>query len=125
MTTDGTPMPLAGVGYVVTHNLSLSLYNVYHILNLTLNLAFVGQLCDSGNLVTFSSSSCFVQDLQSRKLIETSHTKRGLYVLDELKVHATAVSIVDLSSFCLSPHSSSLYLWHSRLGYVSFSCLNF
>ena len=37
MTADGTPIPLVGVGYVVTSNLSLS--NVYHIPNLTLNLA--------------------------------------------------------------------------------------
>ena len=45
--------------------ISLSLSNVYHFPNLTLNLAYVGQLCDSSNLVTFSSSSCFVQDMQS------------------------------------------------------------
>ena len=63
MTADGTLMPLAGVGSVVTPNLSLP--NVYHIPKLTLNLASVGQLCDSGNLVTFSSSSYYVQDLQS------------------------------------------------------------
>ena len=96
---------------------SLSLSNVYHILNLTLNLASIGQLCDSGNLVTFSSSSCFVQDLQSHKVIGTSHRKGGLYVLDELKVQATAaaIAIVDLSSFHLSPSSFSFYLWHSRL----------
>ena len=61
MTADGTHMPLAGVGSIVTPNLFLS--NVYHILNLTLNLASIGQLCDSGNLVTFSSYCCFVQDL--------------------------------------------------------------
>ena len=60
-TADGTLMPLAGVGSVVTPHLSLP--NVYHIPKLTLNLASVGQLCDSGNLVTFSASSCFVQDL--------------------------------------------------------------
>ena len=58
MTVDDTPMPLVGVGSVITPNLSLSI--VYHISNLTLNLASVGQLYDSGNLVTFSSSSCFV-----------------------------------------------------------------
>ena len=37
----------------------------------------------------------------------------------------TVVAIVDLSSFCLSPSSSSFYLWHSRLGHVSFSRLKF
>ena len=118
------------VGYVVTPNLSLSLSNVYHISNITLNLASIGRLCDSGNLVTFSSCYCFVKDLQSQKLIGTGHRKGGLYVLDELKVPATATAtiaatIVDLSSFRLSPSSSSFYLWHSRFGHVSFSRLKF
>jgi len=64
MTADGTPMPLAGVGSVVTPHLSL--LNVYIIPNLKLNLASVGQLCESGDyLVNFSSSFCCVQDLQS------------------------------------------------------------
>ena len=59
--------------------------------------------------------------------------KNELYILDELKVLvAAAVTItitttttVDLSFFCLSPSSSSFYLWHSRLGYVSSSRLRF
>ena len=58
MTIDDTPVPLAGVGSNVTPNFSFS--NVYHILNLTLNLASVARLCDSSNLVTFSSCCCFV-----------------------------------------------------------------
>ena len=58
----------------------ISLSNVYHIPNLTLNLASIGQLCNFGNLVTFSSSYWFVQDLQSRKLIGIGHRNRGLYV---------------------------------------------
>ena len=54
MTANGTPMPLAGVGSVVTPQLSLS--NVYLILNPILNLDSISQLCDSGNyLVTFFS----------------------------------------------------------------------
>ena len=103
--------------------ISLPLSNIYHILNLTLNLACVGQLCDSSNLVTFSSSYCFVQDLHSQKLIGTGHRKGKLSVLDELKVSAVYAT-VDLSSFCLSP-SSSFYLRHSLLCHVSFSCLKF
>ena len=47
MTADDTLMPLAGVGSIVTPHLSLP--NVYLIPKLKLNLAFVGQLCDSGN----------------------------------------------------------------------------
>ena len=40
VTADGTPMPLAGVGFVVTPHLSLP--NIYLILNLKLNLASIG-----------------------------------------------------------------------------------
>jgi hypothetical protein len=66
MTVDGTLMPLAGVvGSIVTPHLSLP--NVYLIPNLELNLASVGQMCDSGDyLVMFSSSFCCVQDLRLR-----------------------------------------------------------
>ena len=71
-----------------------------------------------------------MQDLQSQKLIEIGHRKRGLYVLDELKVPATIVATVvvatiDLSYFCLSPSPYSFCLWHSRLGHISFSRLKF
>jgi len=63
MTADDTPMPLAGVGFVVTPHLSFP--NVYPIPKLKLNLAYVGQLYDFGDyLVMFSGSFCCVQDLQ-------------------------------------------------------------
>jgi hypothetical protein len=45
MTADDTLMPSANIGYVVTPHMSL--FNVYLIQKLRLNLAFVGQLCDS------------------------------------------------------------------------------
>jgi len=55
MTADGTSMPLAGVGSIVTPHLSLP--NVYLIPKLKLKLASVGQICDSGDyLVMFSCS---------------------------------------------------------------------
>ena len=54
MTTNGTLMPLAGVDSVVTPHLSLP--NVYFISKLRLNLAFVGQLCDSDDYLVISSS---------------------------------------------------------------------
>ena len=63
LTTNSTPMPLIGVGSVVTPHLFLS--SVYYIPNLSINLIFVGQLCDAGYLVTFSSTFCHVQDPQS------------------------------------------------------------
>ncbi|KAL5767968.1 hypothetical protein ACOSP7_014549 [Xanthoceras sorbifolium] len=122
-TADSTPMPLAGVGLVVTSQLSLS--NVYHIPKLTMNLVSVSQLCDYGYSISFTSTSCHVQDLQSKKLIGIGRRSRGLYVLDELKLPVFAAPSVDLSSFRLCPSSSSFYLWHSRLGHVSTSRLRF
>jgi hypothetical protein len=77
MTAYGTPMPLEGVGSVVTPHLSLP--NVYLIPQLKLNLASVGQICDSSNyLVMFSGSFCCVQDLQSQKLIGTGRRENVL-----------------------------------------------
>jgi hypothetical protein len=128
MTADDTLMPLAGVGSVVTPHLSLP--NVYLIPKLKLNLASVGQICDSSDyLVMFSGFFCCVQDLQSQKLIGTGRRENGLYILDELKVPVAAVTAatttIDLSSFRLSLSSSSFYLWHSRLGHASSSRLRF
>jgi len=126
MTVNDTPMPLTGVGSVVTSHLSLS--NVYLILKLILNLAFVGQLCDFGDyLVMFSGSFYCVHDLQSQKLIGTGRKENELYILNELKVSVVAAiaTTIDLSSFHLSPSSSSFYLWHSHLGHVLSSHLRF
>lgn len=64
MTTDGTPIPLVGIGSVSTHNLYL--LNVYCIPALSMNLVSIGQLCDSEYLIQFSSTSCHVKDLDLR-----------------------------------------------------------
>ncbi|KAH6834928.1 hypothetical protein C2S53_007300 [Perilla frutescens var. hirtella] len=123
VTADGTPMPLAGVGSIVSSYVSLP--RVYHIPKLVLNLISVGQLCDSGCIVTFSSTDCRVQDLYSKRRIGTGHRQGGLYIMDDLQVPDVAASSVDLSGFHLSPSSSDFYLWHSRLGHVSSSHLNY
>ena len=68
MIGNDTLLPLASISVVITPYLSLP--HVYHILNLTLNLVYVVQLCDSSYLVSFPTTFCFVQDPQSQKLIE-------------------------------------------------------
>jgi len=100
MTANGTFMPLAGVGSVVTPHLSLP--NVYLIPKLKLNLASVSQICDSGDyLVMFSGSFYCLQDLQSQKLIGTDRRENGLYILDELKVHMLLLPLLLLLLICL------------------------
>jgi len=111
MTIDVTLIPLVAVGSIVIPHLSLS--NVYLILKLILNLASIGQLCDSGDyLVIFFSFFYCVQDLQSQKLIGTGRRENELYILDKLKVLVivAVTSTIDLSSFHLSLSSFSFYL---------------
>jgi len=114
MTADGTLMPLADVGSIITPHLSL--LNVYLISKLKMNLAYIGQLCKSGNyLVIFSSLFCCVQDLQYHKLIKIDRKEKGLYILDGLKVSLVVIVVVaattsvDLSYFHLTPSSSSFF----------------
>lgn len=60
LTANGTHIPLPNIGYVSTTNLFL--YDVYYFHNITLCLAFVSQLCDSGYPLVFSSTSYHVHD---------------------------------------------------------------
>jgi hypothetical protein len=55
ITVDDTLMPLAGVDFVITPHLSLP--NVCLVPKLRLNLAFIGQLCNSNDYC--------IHDLQS------------------------------------------------------------
>lgn len=108
VTADSTPMSLLGVGLIVLP--SVSLFDVYYIPSLTLNLVSVSQLCQSGYLIFFSSSNCSIHDLRSQQMIGIGRREGGLYVLDQLKVSNVTTSSVDLSSFHLSPSSSAFYL---------------
>ncbi|KAJ9544827.1 hypothetical protein OSB04_024534 [Centaurea solstitialis] len=114
MSASSMPMPIVGVGVVVTPHLSLS--DVYYIPTLALNHVSINQLCKSGDWVFFSDCFCSVQDPRSRKVIGIGHKLGDLYVIDELRVSGVAASSVDLSSFCLSHSSSGFYLWHYDLG---------
>ncbi|GJT92490.1 gag-pol polyprotein [Tanacetum coccineum] len=121
---NGDSMPLAGIGSVDTHNVTLS--DVYYIPNLTMNLASVRIIYDSGCNVNFSISDCSIYDRNTQEVVGTGHRQWDLYVLDHFRdIHATASSSVDLSSFWLNRSSLAFYLWHSRLDHVSGSRLRF
>jgi len=59
-TADGLLMHVSQTGHISLFNLSLS--STYLIPKLNFNLIFIGQLCDLGYEITFSSSRCRVQD---------------------------------------------------------------
>ena len=123
LSASATPMSVEGVGSIVTPYISLT--DVYYIPTLALNLASVSQLCKSGCWVFFSDTFCCVQDIRSQKVIGIGRRLGELYVLEQLHLADVAASSVDLSSFRLSHSSSVFYLWHSRLGHVSASRLQF
>ncbi|GKF29311.1 gag-pol polyprotein [Tanacetum coccineum] len=121
---NGDSMPLAGIGSVDTSSIALS--DVYYISSLTINLAYVSKICDSGCDVKISFSSCSIYDRKSHEVVRKGHKQGDLYVLDHFRdIHDTTSSSVDLSSFWLNRSSSAFYLWHSRLGHVSGSRLGF
>lgn len=60
-TINGSSLHVNHIGSVSTLNLSLPV--TFHLPKLTINLIYVGQLCDLGLNIIFSSSSCYVLDL--------------------------------------------------------------
>jgi len=123
VTTNSDSVPLSSIGTIVTP--SLSLYDVYYILGITMNLASVGKICDFGYNVCFSLFECFVQDRTSQKVIGIGRRQGRLYVLNPFKQSIVTTSSVDLSLFRLSSSSLTFYLWHCHLGHVSASRLKF
>ena len=84
----------------------------------------ISQLSKLGYSICFSHNCCYVQDSHSN-VIGRGSKEGGLYFLEELHVPDVAASSIDLSSFRISPTSSSFYLWHFRLGHVSAPRLRF
>ena len=123
LSASASSMQVEGVGSVVTPKISLN--NVFYIPDLALNLVSVSQLCKSGYWVFFSYDLSLVFDSQLQKVIGIGRRLGELYVVEELNLSGVAASSVDLSSFRLSHLSSDFYLWHSRLGHVSGSRLQF
>jgi len=84
MTTDETPIPLAGTRSICTSHLSLS--NFYYNPNLMLNLVFFGQLYDSDFLDLFSSTPFYIQNSKPQRmiLIGKDISKGTLYIFPAL-----------------------------------------
>lgn len=63
-TADGTCLPIDFSGHVSTPQLSLN--QTVHVLNLSISLVLVGQLCESGLICLFSPFGCVVQDPRTK-----------------------------------------------------------
>ena len=114
-TANGSPMHISHLSNVSTPSLSVS--NVYQIPKLTHNLLSVGQLTELGFSLTFSSTSVVVQDSQMGQIIGTARKVGRLFELIFLHLPSSRLSASAVSE----QSTSSIALWHSRLGHASIS----
>lgn len=87
-----------------------------------MNLLSVGQLCDLGLNVIFSSSDCIIQDHLTKKQIGTGHKVGRLYAVDKLHIPCSPITSLFATP---TPTCTPFMSWHSRLGHISFSRLRY
>jgi hypothetical protein len=109
-TADGSLMHVSHTSHISLSNLSLP--NTYLTPKLNFNLISIGQLCDLGYEITFSSSRCCVQDPRTGQLIGIGRKIGRLYELTELHIPHE-------SNICAATTQSSIQLWHRRLAHGS------
>ena len=115
-TANGSPMQVSHLGTISTPKLSVS--NVYQIPQLTHNLLSVGQLTELSFCITFSFTGVVVQDSQTGQIVGTARKVERLFELISLHLPSSHLSAPTVS---VTSSSSSLALWHSRLGHASIS----
>ena len=86
-TTNGSHIAASHIGSISTPTLSLS--DTYLIPNFTLNLIFVGQLCELGFDLWFGSSSYRVQDLRMNQVLGTGRRVGWMFELTSLHLSST------------------------------------
>ena len=114
-TANGSLMHVSHLGSLSTPALSVS--NVYQIPKLTHNLLYVGQLTELGFSLTFSSTGVVVQDSQMGQIVGTAYKFGRLFKLIFLHLPSSRLSASAVSG----QSTSSLDLWHYRLGHASIS----
>ncbi|GKV11339.1 hypothetical protein SLEP1_g22603 [Rubroshorea leprosula] len=115
-TIDGSQMQVSQYGQVSTSTLTLP--NTFLIPKLTFNLIYVGQLCELGLELIFSTNGCHVQDPQMGQILGIGRKVGHLFELTSLHIPSSYIS-----QLCAVLTSSSLHLWHLHLGHASISKL--
>ena len=100
-------------------NSSLLLKDVLYIPQFKFNLISVSSLTLTSPLtVHFFPDHFVIQDLPCKKMIGKGNRVEDLYVLDTNNSIFSSVHVQSVS------HSTSLQLWHNRLGHISDKCLD-
>lgn len=86
--------------------------NVLLVENMEHNLLSVGQTCNKGHYMIFDSKQCQIRDVKTNQLVgTTTRTSSNIYILDEEDEN------------CYLGHEDESWLWHKRLGHISFDNL--
>lgn len=114
---DGSIVDIKGKGSVVfvcKNGEEIVLDDVYFIPTLCNNIISLGQLSETGNKVVLNGNFLWVYDKQGRLLIKVKRSGNRLYKI-----------ILESSKYsCLMPQVERIsWMWHSRLGHVSFKAM--
>ena len=115
---DGSTMHGNSLGFVTTSNHSIP--RVFHVLDLSYNLCFVGQLTELGYRFIFYYSGYIVQDPRTGQKLGTGPRVGRMFPVDNLHLPPVALVFVVVAATAVSS-LPSLALWHSRLGHASSS----
>ncbi|KAI3412713.1 uncharacterized protein J3R85_017059 [Psidium guajava] len=114
-TADGSPLRATQQG-TLTIPRDFNVPDVLHVPSLALNLLSIGQLIDAGCVVSFTDSSCFVQDRLSGQMIGKGSRRDGLYTMQHLHLPSSSLPVPVLATVDLAR-------WHQRLGHIASSRL--
>ena len=116
-TANGSTMSGHNIGSVLTSNFSVP--GVFNVPDLSYNLFSVGQLAELGYRIIFNYSRCIVQDPRTGQELETGPRVGRMFLVDNFCLPLVAPVSVDAAAAVSS--TSSLALWHARLGHASSS----
>ena len=114
-TVDETPMHVSHKGTIFSPYLSLS--DTFHISKLSLNLLSIGQLCELGIDLLFTTHGMDVQDPWAGQVLGTSRKVGRMFEIHDLKILSQVVSAT------VTIATPSPDLWHAHLGHPSLSRL--
>ncbi|XP_049372830.1 uncharacterized protein LOC125837800 [Solanum verrucosum] len=106
---------IQGIGKVGL-NLKQAINNVYYVNGLQHNLLSISQMCNQGNKVIFTTDECKVVNSTTEELVLLGKRHKNVY--------KTEIMSPENSPTCLSAITENSFLWHNRLGHISFSTIN-
>ena len=121
-TTNGSTSLITGEGYVILSN-TLTLDTVLVVPSLEYNLLYVSQITSTlAYTVTFWPSFCVFQDILTQKILGYGVRRGKLYYLELTENGGSKISQANQTS-SKDKARATIWLWHCRLGHLSFGYL--